>query len=85
MKKSGWNPNNSNYGYRLLDGYNTSNNDTKAFCAKYAGCFNAQNRIKYITDSDFSSWVKTVYASPFLKHVDFSDSFNSGSDSWEIF
>ena len=78
-KKSSWNPNNSNYGYSLLDGYNTSNNDTKAFCTKYAGCYNSQNGIKYITDSDFSSWVKTAYASPFLKHIDFSDSSSSGT------
>ena len=77
-KKSSWSPNTSNYGYRLLDGYNTSNNDTRAFCTKYAGCFNSQNDIKYITDSDFSSWVKTKYSAPFLKHVDFSDSSSSG-------
>ena len=77
-KNSSWNPNNSNYGYRLLDAYNTNNKDTKAFCTKYAGCFTSQNGIKYITDSDFGSWVKTTYASPFLKHVDFSDS-TSGS------
>lgn len=36
-KTSGWNPNTSNYGYRLLDAYNTSGTDTKAFCTKYAG------------------------------------------------
>ena len=30
-KKSNWNPNISNYGYRLLDGYNNKNTDTKAF------------------------------------------------------
>ena len=80
-KKSSWNPNNSNYGYRLLDGYNTSNTDTKAFCTKYAGCFNSQNGIKYITDSDFSNWVKTTYAGPQLKHVDFNDSSSSGTSS----
>ena len=72
-KTSSWYPNNSNYGYRLLDGYNTSNTDTKAFCTKYAGCFNSQNGIKYITDSDFSNWVKTTYAGPHLYHIDFFD------------
>ena len=80
-KKSGWNPNTSNYGYRLLDGYNKNNTDTKAFCTKYAGCFNSQNGIKYITDSDFSSWTKTVYSSPCLKHIDFSDSGSSSPPS----
>ena len=83
-QKTTWNPNNSNYGYRLLDGYNTSNTDTKAFCTKYAGCFTSQSQIKYITDSDFSSWAKTVYGSPFLKHVDFSDS-GSSPDSGATF
>jgi pectin lyase len=63
-KKSNWNPNTSNYGYRLLDGYNNNNTDTKAFCTKYAGCFNSQNAIKYVTDSDFSSWVKATYNGP---------------------
>ena len=76
-KNSSWYPNNSNYGYRLLDGYNTNNTDTKAFCTNYVGCFNSQDEIKYITDSDFSKWAKTTYASPFLKHVDFTDSSSS--------
>ena len=78
-KNSSWNPNNSNYGYRLLDGYNTKNTDTKTFCTKYAGCFGSQNDIKYITDSDFSKWVTTIYDAPFIKHIDFSDSSSSGS------
>jgi len=72
-KKSNWNPNTSNYGYRLLDAYNTSGTDTKAFCTKYAGCFGSQSAIKYITDNDFDKWVKTKYSGPHLKHVDFSD------------
>ena len=79
-KKSNWSPNNSNYGYRLLDGYNNKNTDTKAFCIKYAGCFNSQAGIKYITDSDFSGWASTVYASPFLTHIDFSDATEGGED-----
>ena len=72
-KKSNWSPNTSNYGYILLNGYNSGNNDTKAFCTKYSGCFNSQSGLKYITDNDFKRWVKTTYSSPFLKHFDFSD------------
>ena len=77
-KKSSWNPNKTNYGYTLLDGYNNKNTDTKAFCVKYCGCFNSQSGIKYITDSDFSGWTSTVYAQPFLVHIDFSDSGSGG-------
>ena len=80
-KLSGWYPNISNYGYRLLDAYNTKNTDTKDFCTKYAGCFNSQNGIKYITDSDLLGWATTTNASPFLKHVDFSSSSSSDSTS----
>ena len=79
-KKSNWNPNKSNYSYRLLDGYNNKKTDTKTFCTKYAGCFNSQNDIKYITDSDFSSWTSTIYGSPFLTHIDFSDAAEGGED-----
>ena len=79
-KNSSWYPNKSNYGYRLLDGYNNKSTDTKSFCTKYAGCFNSQNGIKYITDSDFSGWTSTIYASPFLTHVDFSDAKEGGED-----
>ena len=78
-KTSSWYPNKSNYGYRLLDAYNTKNTDTKAFCTKYAGCFNSQNGIKYITDSDLLGWATTTNASPFLTHIDFSGSSSSGS------
>ena len=84
-KKSNWNPNSSNYGYTLLDGYNNSNTDTKSFCTKYAGCFNSQNGIKYITDSDFSSWVKTTYNGPQLQHIDFSDHGSGSSDNVATF
>ena len=73
-KNSSWNPNKTNYGYRLLDGYNNKNTDTKSFCTKYCGCFNSQNGIKYITDIDFLGWTSTIYSSPFLVHMDFSDS-----------
>ena len=77
-KKSNWNPNNSNYGYRLLDAYNNKNTDTKSFCTKYTGCFNSQSGIKYITDSDFAGWTSTIYSSPFLIHIDFSDAAEGG-------
>ena len=80
-KSTSWAPNSSNYGYRLLDGYNSKNTDTKSFCTKYSGCFNSQSGIKYITDSDLLSWATTTYTSPFLTHIDFSDSSSSeGSD-----
>ncbi len=69
-KTSSWYPNKTNYGYRLLDAYNTKNTDTKAFCMKYAGDKLSANDMKYITDSEFASWVTTTYASPFLRHVD---------------
>ena len=82
-KNSTWNPNKSNYGYSLLDGYNTDNTDTKAFCMKYVGCFNSQADIKYITDEEFSKWIKTSYASPFLKKIDFSDSSSSSSATFK--
>lgn len=67
----------------ILDGYNTNNTHTKSFCIKYIGCFNLQAEIKYITDSDFSKWIKTSYASPFLKHVDFTDSSSSSSATFK--
>ncbi|MDE6089007.1 MAG: RICIN domain-containing protein [Oscillospiraceae bacterium] len=80
---STWYPNNENYGYALLDAYNTKGTDTKDFCTKYAGCFSSKSGIKYITDSDLADWIAIKYASPFLKHVDFSTataaSFTNGS------
>lgn len=80
---STWYPNNENYGYALLDAYNTKGTDTKDFCTKYAGCFSSKSGIKYITDSDLADWITIKYASPFLKHVDFSTataaSFTNGS------
>ena len=79
-KISSWDPNKSNYGYRLLDAYNTKNTDTKAFCTKYSGCFDAQSGIKYITDSDLLGWATTTFSSSFLSHVDFSDSSSSDGD-----
>ncbi len=71
--ESTWYPNESNYGYSLLDAYNTSNTDAKTFCQKYAGCFKSESELKYIGDDDFKSWVKTKYDAPFLKDIEVSD------------
>ena len=68
---SNWYPNISNYGYKLLDSFNSNNFDTKNFCTKYSGSFNSQNEIKYITDDEFLDWPLIVYDSPFLEHIDF--------------
>ena len=68
---SKWYPNLSNYGYRLLDAYNTNNLGTREFCIKYAGCFKSQKEIKYITDEEFSKWPITIYESPFLQNINF--------------
>lgn len=70
-KTSSWYPNKSNYGYELLDAYNTKNTDTKAFCTAYSGDASKASQMKYITDADFASWISTKYESPFLKKVDF--------------
>lgn len=80
---SKWQPAQSNYGYSLLDAYNTNETDTKDFCTKYSGDKTSASDLKYITDSDFSSWVSAKYDSPFLRHVEFGTVspvvFNSGS------
>ena len=80
---SKWNPNQSNYGYSLLDAYNTKGTDTKDFCTKYSGDASNASGMKYITDSDFSGWVATKYENPFLRKVDFGSataaSFADGS------
>jgi len=76
--KSTWNPNRSNYGYELLDAYNTKGTDTKSFCTKYAGCFSNNESIKYITDSDFSGWITTRYESPFLTKINVSNGKGGG-------
>ena len=67
---SKWYPEKTSYGYELLDAYNGSGTDTKSFCTKYAGCFSNEGGIKYITDSDFASWIRTNNPSPFLRHVE---------------
>ncbi len=63
-----WNPGTENYGYSLI-----SVDNTKSFCNTYAGCFTSVDEIKYITDSDMSSFVETKYESPFLVNIDVSD------------
>jgi len=82
-KTSSWYPNQSNYGYELLDAYNTKNTDTKAFCTAYSGDCTKDSQMKYITDSDFSGWIATKYESPFLRKVNFGSasavSFANGS------
>ena len=64
-----WNPATENYGYKLIDAYNTKNTDIKSFCKTYSGCFNSYNKIKYISDSDMSNFVTKTYTSPFLKQI----------------
>ncbi|MBR1591739.1 MAG: RICIN domain-containing protein [Ruminococcus sp.] len=80
---SKWYPEKSNYGYELLDAYNTKGTDTKDFCTKYAGCFSSKSGIKYITDADFAGWISKKYSSPFLRHVDLGTAvvaaFDNGS------
>lgn len=66
---STWYPNKSNYGYSLIDAYNTNGTDTKDFCNTYSGCKNSDSALKYITDSDMSKFVITKYPSPFLKSL----------------
>lgn len=82
-KASLWNPEKTNYGYSLLDSYNTNGTDTKDFCTKYAGDKLSPYDMKYITDSEFSSWITAKYPSPFLIHAELdissAASFNDGS------
>ncbi len=74
--KSTWYPNKENYGYALLDAYNTKGTDTKAFCNTYSGCFKSAAKFKYITDSDMTKYVSTKHASPFLTQS-FTSKFGS--------
>ena len=71
-KVSNWYPNISNYGYKLLDSFNTNDSDTKTFCKKYAGCFSSKEGIKYITDEELKEWPLINYNSSFLEHIDFT-------------
>lgn len=70
---STWTPNSSNYGYELLDAYNTSGTDTKAFCTSYSGCAGSESEFKYINAPEFASWIKTDYDDYFLVDIEVSD------------
>ena len=72
-KTSSWKPEQSNYGYSLLDAYNTKGSDVKDFCSKYAGDQIAATGMKYITDSEFDGWVTKRYPTPFLKSITVGD------------
>ena len=77
-----WNPGTENYGYSMITAANTKN-----FCNKYSGSITSGD-LKYITDSDMSSWVDKKYDSPFLVNIDVTDGgavadFVDGS-SWMI-
>ena len=69
-KNSTWKPEQSSYGYSLIDAYNTKGTDVKDFCTKYAGDQSSATSMKYITDSDFKDWVTVQHASPFLKSIE---------------
>lgn len=72
-KTSTWKPEQSNYGYSLLDAYNTKSTDVKDFCSKYVGDQIAATGMKYITDSEFDGWVTKRYPTPFLKSITVGD------------
>lgn len=63
-----------NYGYSLIEAYNTKGTDVKSFCNAYSGCFSSQDKIKYITDADMSGYVSAKYSSPFLKEISVGNS-----------
>ena len=52
---SSWKPEQTNYGYSLMDAYNTKGSDVKDFCTKYAGDQTNATGMKYITDSDLKT------------------------------
>ncbi len=60
-----WNPGTENYGYTLISAANT-----KTFCNSYSGSVTKLSDMKYITDSDLSSYVMTTYPCPFLKDIE---------------
>ena len=66
---SKWYPNETNYGYSLIDAYNTKGTDTKDFCLKYSGRIKSGD-LKFITDSDLAGFVSTKYECPFKKSID---------------
>ncbi len=74
-----WNSNKENYGYSLIDAYNTKGTDTKDFCTKYAGRQSSDNSFKFITDNDMKNFVSKTYASPFINDASISGGGDSGS------
>lgn len=71
-----WYPSITNYGYSLIDAYNTKGTDVKDFCLKYSGAFKLDDNIKYIHDSECSVYIATKYEPPFL-----TDNFDSAYSS----
>lgn len=70
---STWYPDKTNYGYSLMDAYNTNGTDTKDFCTTFAGCKSSESALKFITDSDMSKYITTKHSSPFLKNITVSE------------
>jgi len=68
---STWYPDQSNYGYAMMDAYNTNGTDTKDFCLKYTGHQNTV--LTFLTDSNMNAFVSTQHESPFLKTIDVMD------------
>ncbi len=65
---STWYPDQSNYGYALIDAYNTNGTDTKDFCLKYTGHQNSG--LTFITDSSMAGFVSVKHECPFKEHID---------------
>lgn len=63
---STWIPSRENYGYTLIDAYNTNGTDIKAFCESHVGAVSSASALKYITDADMTKYVATQYTSPYL-------------------
>ncbi len=76
----------NHYGYYLLAA--TGTNGTKEYCQTYAGCFNSESKIKFISDSDMSDKAVTKNNAPHLVNIDVANGstaadFVDGS-SWMI-
>ncbi len=65
---STWYPDQSNYGYALIDAYNTNGTDTKDFCLKYTGHQNSG--LTFITDSSMAGFVSVKHECPFKEPID---------------
>lgn len=66
---SSWKPEETNYGYSLIDAYNSKGTDVKDFCTKYTGDQTTADGMKYVTDGDFENWVTVTFPSPFLESI----------------